>query len=63
MEIQTPAPIWIKFCTHIPICPRKVLVQVWPPTPPLSGPGGPEILKAEGHIFDYKTKDVQQVAN
>jgi len=29
------------------------------------GLGGPEILKAEGHIFItvYKTKDVQQVAN
>jgi len=28
MEIQTPAPILMKFCTHIPTCPRKVLVQV-----------------------------------
>jgi len=28
MEIQTPAPILMKFSTHIPTCPRKVLVQV-----------------------------------
>jgi len=35
MEIQTPAPILMKFCTHILTCPRKVLVQVWlsPPHP------------------------------
>jgi len=26
MEIQTPASISMKFCTHIPTCPRKVLV-------------------------------------
>jgi len=26
MEIQTPAPILMKFSTHIPTCPRKVLV-------------------------------------
>jgi len=31
MEIQTLAPILMKFCTHIPTCPRKV----WPlPHPP-----------------------------
>jgi len=34
MEIQTPTPIWLKFCTPIPTCPRKVLVQVWPTHPP-----------------------------
>jgi len=28
MEIQTPAPILMKFSMHIPTCPRKVLVQV-----------------------------------
>jgi len=28
MEIQTPVPIWMKFCTQILTCPRKVLVQV-----------------------------------
>jgi len=28
MEIQTPGPILMKFSTHIPSCPRKVLVQV-----------------------------------
>jgi len=32
-EIQTPVPMGMKFCTHIPTCPRKVLVQVWPPPP------------------------------
>jgi len=54
MEIQTPAPILMKFCTHIPTCPRKVSVQVWPPSPHplgLRGWGGLETLKAEGHIF------------
>jgi len=50
MEIQTPAPIFMKFCTHIPACPRKDLMQVWPPTPsPWSW--GPKTLRAEGHIF------------
>jgi len=34
IEIQTSAPIMMKFCTHIPTCPRKVLVQVWPLPPP-----------------------------
>jgi len=57
MEIQTPARILIKFCTHIPTCPRKVLVQVCPPSPHPSGPGGPEILKAEGHIFENCLKN------
>jgi len=35
-------------------------------TPSPSGPGVPETLKAEGHIFlktVYKIKDVQQVAH
>jgi len=52
MEIQTPAQILIKFCTHIPTCPRKVLMQVWarPTHPP--GPWGPETLEAEGHIIE-----------
>jgi len=27
VEIQTPAPILMKFCTYIPTYPRKVLVQ------------------------------------
>jgi len=40
MEIQTPAPIWIKFCTHIHTCLGKVLVQVWPSPPSPLGPGG-----------------------
>jgi len=51
MEIQTPAPILMKFFTHIPTCPRKVLVQVWPPPLPLSLGGRPKTLKAEEHIF------------
>jgi len=46
LEIQTPAPILMKFSIHIPADPIKVLVQVWPP-----GPGGIETLKAEGHIY------------
>jgi len=50
MEIQTPAPSVMKFSTHIPTCPRKVLVQVGLPPLPL-GPGGLETLKAQGHIF------------
>jgi len=37
----------MKFCSHIPTCPRKVLMLVWPPP----GPGGPETLTAEGHFF------------
>jgi len=51
-EIQRPKFILIKFCTRIPTCPRKVLVQFrpWAPHPPV--PGGPETLKAEGHIFE-----------
>jgi len=40
MEIQTPAPILTKFCTHIFISQRKVLVQVWPPPPHPLGLGG-----------------------
>lgn len=32
-EIQTPATILMKFCTHFTTCPRKVLVQVEPPPP------------------------------
>jgi len=52
IEIQTPALTWMKFCTHIPTCPRNVLVQVWPlPLSPF-GPGGPETRKAEEHIFE-----------
>jgi len=51
MEIQTLAPILMKFCTHIPTCPRKVLVQIWPPLPHPPGPGGLKILKAEGDIL------------
>jgi len=53
MEIQTPVPM--KFSTHIPTCPRKVLVQVWPPLP-LPRPGEVETLKAEGHIFKMLTR-------
>jgi len=52
MEIQTPAPILMKFCMHIPTYPRKVLVQVGPPTPSTPGPEGTKTLKAEGHIFE-----------
>jgi len=52
MEIQTGAPIIMKFCTHIPTCPSKGLVQVCHPSPPPSGPGGSKTLKAEGHIFE-----------
>jgi len=40
IEIQTPAPILMKFGMHIPTCPRKVLVQVWPPPPHPLGLGG-----------------------
>jgi len=55
MEIQTHAPIWIKFCTHIPICPRRFWCRFDPlPFPP--GPGGLETLKAEGHIFKRLSK-------
>jgi len=43
--------ILMKFCKHIHTCPRKVLVQVLsPPSPP--GPEQPEILKADGRIFE-----------
>jgi len=45
METQTPAPILMKFSTHIPTCPRKVLVQVWPPPPHPLGLGGLKPLK------------------
>jgi len=43
MEIQTPAPILMKFCTHIP---------TWfdPPTTPSSL--GPETPRDEGQIFE-----------
>jgi len=51
MEFQTPATILMKFSTHIPTCPRKFLVQIWPPPPSPPGPRGLETLKAEGHIF------------
>jgi len=51
MEIQTAAQILMKFGTHILTCPWKVLVQVWPPPPPPLA-WGPEILKAEGDIFE-----------
>jgi len=47
MEIQTPAPTLMKFCSHISTCPRKVLMQVGPHPPPTPGPGGPETLKPE----------------
>jgi len=40
MEIQTPALIVMKFCTHSPTYPSKVLVQVWPLPPPRLGLGG-----------------------
>jgi len=40
MEIQTPAPILMKNCTHIPTCPRRVSVQVWHPPPHPLGLGG-----------------------
>jgi len=53
MEIQTPAPILMKFSTHIPTCPRKVLVQVRPLPP---GPGGLETLKAEENIFNMLSR-------
>jgi len=50
MEIQTPTPILMKFSTHIPTCPRKVLVRVRPPLPhPWAW--WLETLTAEGHIF------------
>jgi len=52
MEIQTPAPTLMKFCTHTLTYPRKVLVQVCPLPPLPSRPGGPEPLKAEEHIFE-----------
>jgi len=52
IEIQTPARILIKFCTLIPTCPRKVLVQFWArPTHP-SEPWGPETLEAEEPIIE-----------
>jgi len=54
MEIQTPAPILMKFCMHIPTCPRKVLI----PAPSHLGLGG---------LKPYKLKDTfftkQKVAN
>jgi len=44
MEIQTPSPILMKFCTH---CPRKVWCRFDPlPLPP--GPRGPKTLKLKG---------------
>jgi len=59
MEIQTLAPILMKFCTHIPI---ECFVPVWPPLSLPPGPGGLETLKLKDTFF-YKIKDVQQVAN
>jgi len=57
MEIQTPAQILLEFWKHIPTCPKKVLVQVWPPPPPpLSGPGGPKTLKAEKDTLQIKVR-------
>jgi len=55
MDIQTPAiKILIKFCTHIPTCPRKVLVLVWPP-PPL-GLGGGNHISWRTHFWNCLLK-------
>jgi len=44
MKIQTPSPIWMKFCT--PHMFKEGSAQ----SP--SGPGGPETRKGEEHIFE-----------
>jgi len=41
MEIQTPAPILMKFCMHITTYPRNVLMQVLTPWA-----WGPKTLRA-----------------
>jgi len=46
MEIQTSAPIWMNFCTHIPTCPRFWCTGLIPALP-----GGPETLIAEERVF------------
>jgi len=46
MEIRTLALILMKFCTHIPTCPRKVLGQVSQlPHPHPLGLGGLKYLE------------------
>jgi len=64
MEIQTPKPILMKFCTHIPTCPRKLLVKFCPKAHSPPGLGGLESLKLKETFlkYVYKTKDIQHVA-
>jgi len=50
MEIQTPASISMKFSIHIPTCPRKVLVQIWPPPPHLLGLGAQNPISWRTHF-------------
>jgi len=49
MEIKTPAPILMKFCTHIPT--KEGFGPGLTPACSPPGPRGLETLKAEGHIF------------
>jgi len=54
IEIPTPALIWIKFLHAHPHLPKEGFgACLIPNHPPPSGSGGPEILKADEHIFDY----------
>jgi len=52
MEIQTPTPIKMKFWLAYPHLSKEGFGTGLTPPPPPSGPGGPKILKAEGHIFE-----------
>jgi len=56
MAIQTPAQIFIKFSTHIPTCPRKVLTLDL---------GGLKLKQLKDAFLKtvYETKDVKQIAN
>jgi len=58
---SNPAPILMKFYTHIPTCPRKVLVLVKPPPLSLTGHGGLKPYKLKDTFL--KTKDIRQVGN
>jgi len=51
VEIQTPAPIMMKFCTHTPDLSKEGFGAGLTPAPSLPGPGG-KTLQAEGHIFE-----------
>jgi len=62
MEIQTLAPMAMKFCMHIPYphLSKEGFGTGLTPASSLPGPGG-KTLKALKIVF--KTKDVQQFAN